>query len=52
MAKHMNYSWQRLREAVVDDPGRFAGGTAVIDPSGLLAVEQEKLSVLISKVER
>jgi len=36
--------WKRLRRFLVADPGRFAGGSAWIDPIGLLAVERERLA--------
>lgn len=34
--------WRRLRRSSVGDLGRWAGGSAVSDPLGLLAVEQER----------
>jgi hypothetical protein len=40
----MRELWKRLRRSLVDDPGQFAGGSAVSDPLGLLAVEQEHLT--------
>ena len=33
---------KRLRRFLTADPGRFAGGSAVSDPLGLLAVERER----------
>ena len=39
---------KRLRRFLTADPGRFAGGSAVSDPLGLLAVERERLAVLRS----
>jgi hypothetical protein len=44
MSKQASMLFQRLRRALTDDPGRFAGGSAVSDPLGLLAVEQEQLA--------
>jgi hypothetical protein len=32
-----------LRKVLTADPGRFAGGSALSDPLGLLAVERERL---------
>ncbi len=43
MAEHMCILLTRLRRSLAADPGRFAGGSAVSDPLGLLAVEQERL---------
>jgi hypothetical protein len=40
----MRKLWKRLRRSLVDDLGQFAGGSAVSDPLGLLAVEQEHLT--------
>ncbi len=40
MAEHMCILLTRLRRSLAADPGRFAGGSAVCDPLGLLAVEQ------------
>src|SRR5689334_12229261 len=39
---------KRLRRFLTADLGRFAGGSAVSDPLGLLAVERERLAVLRS----
>ena len=39
---------KRLRRFLTADPGRFAGGSAVSDPFGLLAIERERLAVLRS----
>ena len=39
---------KRLRRFLTADPGRFAGGSAVSDPLGLLAIERERLAVLRS----
>jgi hypothetical protein len=36
--------WKRLRHYLARDPGRFAGGSAVSDPLGLLAIERERLA--------
>lgn len=41
--------WKRLREYVAAGPGRFAGGSAVIDPFGLLAVESEERSAALRR---
>jgi hypothetical protein len=35
---------KHLSRVLAADPGRFAGGSAVDDPLGLLAVEQEDLT--------
>jgi hypothetical protein len=37
---------KRLRRFLTADPGRFAGGSALSGPLGLLAVERERLAVL------
>ena len=37
-----------LRRFLTANPGRFAGGSAVSDPLGLLAVERERLAALRS----
>jgi hypothetical protein len=42
MVKQLRILWKR----VAADPGRFAGGSAVDDPLGLLAIEQEELARL------
>jgi hypothetical protein len=34
--------WRRLRQFLVGNPGRWAGGSAVNSPLGLLAVERER----------
>jgi hypothetical protein len=36
----------RSGDATTADPGQFAGGSAVSDPLGLLAVERERLAAL------
>jgi hypothetical protein len=46
MVKQLRILWKRLSRALAADPGRFAGGSAVGDPLGLLAVEQEDLTRL------
>jgi hypothetical protein len=48
MVKQASNVRKRLRRFLTDDPGRFAGGSAVSDPLGLLAVERERLAVLPS----
>ena len=48
MAKQTNNVRKRLRKFLTADPGQFAGGSAVSDPLGLLAVERERLAVLRS----
>jgi hypothetical protein len=44
MVKQASFQWKRLRRYLVADPARFAGGSAVSDPFGLLAVERERLA--------
>ena len=48
MVKQASNVRKRLRRFLADDPGRFAGGSAVSDPLGLLAVERERLAALRS----
>ena len=48
MVKQASNVLKRLRRIVTADPGRFAGGSALSDPLGLLAVERERLAVLRS----
>jgi hypothetical protein len=48
MVKQASNVRKRLRRFLTDDPGRFAGGSAVSDPLGLLAVERERLAMLRS----
>ncbi len=48
MVKQASNVRKRLHRFLTDDPGRFAGGSAVSDPLGLLAVERERLAVLRS----
>ena len=38
MTKRASILWHGLRRALTADPGRWAGGSAVNDPLGLLAV--------------
>ena len=45
MVKQASNVRKRLRRFLTADPGRFAGGSAVSDPLGLLAVERERLAV-------
>jgi hypothetical protein len=49
MVKQASNIRKRLRRFLTADPGRFAGGSAVSDPLGLLAVERERLAVLRSR---
>jgi hypothetical protein len=42
MVKQASLQWNRLRRFLIADPGRFAGGSAVSDPLGLLAIERER----------
>jgi hypothetical protein len=42
MVKQASLQWKRLRRSLTADPARFAGGSAVSDPLGLLAVERER----------
>jgi hypothetical protein len=42
MVKQASFQWKRLRRYLIADPARFAGGSAVSDPFGLLAVERER----------
>jgi enoyl-CoA hydratase/carnithine racemase len=42
MVKQASNVRKRLRRFLTADPGRFAGGSAVSDPLGLLAVERER----------
>lgn len=44
MDKQPSGLWEHLRRSLAADPGRFAGGSAVSDPLGLLAVEQERVA--------
>ena len=44
MDKHASLQWKRLRRYLTADPARFAGGSALSDPLGLLAVERERLA--------
>ena len=48
MVKQASSVWKRLTIFLTADPGRFAGGSAVSDPLGLLAVERERLAALRS----
>ncbi len=48
MVKQASNVWKHLRRFLTADPGRFAGGSAVIEPPGLLAVERERLAALRS----
>jgi hypothetical protein len=46
MVKQLRILWKCLSRVLAADPGRFAGGSAVDDPLGLLAVEQQDLTRL------
>ncbi len=46
MVKQLRILRKRPSRALAADPGRFAGGSAMDDPLGLLAVEQEDLTRL------
>jgi hypothetical protein len=48
MVKQARNVWKHLSIFLTADPGRFAGGSAVSDPLGLLAVERERLTALRS----
>jgi hypothetical protein len=48
MIKQASNVRKHLRRFLTADPGRFAGGSAVSDPLGLLAAERERLAVLRS----
>jgi hypothetical protein len=48
MVKQASNVWKHLSIVLTADPGRFAGGSAVSDPLGLLAVERERLAALRS----
>ena len=43
MIKQASKMRKHLRRFLTIDPGRFAGGSAVSDPLGLLATERERL---------
>jgi hypothetical protein len=43
MIKQASNVRKHLRRFLTADPGRFAGGSAVSDPLGLLATERERL---------
>jgi hypothetical protein len=46
MTQQASSLWKRLRGFLTSDLGRFAGGSAVSDPLGLLAVERERVAAL------
>jgi len=48
MIKQASNVRKHLRRFLTADPGRFASGSAVSDPLGLLAVERERLAALRS----
>ena len=48
MIKQASNVRKHLRRFLTTDPGRFAGGSAMSDPLGLLAVERERLAALRS----
>ena len=41
----MSNVWKQIRKFLTTDPGRFAGGSALSDPLGLLADQREVLAV-------
>jgi hypothetical protein len=41
MADFASKLWKHLRRLLPADPGRFAAGSAISDPFGLLAAEEE-----------
>jgi hypothetical protein len=43
MVKQLRILRKRLSRALAADPGRFAGGSALDGPLGLLAVEQQAI---------
>jgi hypothetical protein len=42
MSKQLSTLLTRLRRLLAADPGRYAGGSAVSGPEGLLAIEFER----------
>jgi hypothetical protein len=48
MVKRASQVRKQLGRFLAADPGRFAGGSALSDPLGLLAVERERLAALRS----
>ena len=48
MVKQAGNVRKHLLRFLTADPGRFAGGSAVSDPLGLLAVERERLAAMRS----
>lgn len=48
MIKQASIVRKQLRRFLTADPERFAGGSAVSDPLGLLSVERERLAALRS----
>jgi hypothetical protein len=46
MTRQASKLWKRLRGFLTADLGRFAGGSAVSDPLGLLGVERERVAAL------
>src|SRR5229473_559603 len=44
MVSQASIQFKRLSRYIAADPARFAGGSAVSDPLGLLAVEREQLA--------
>lgn len=49
MIKQASNVRKHLRRFLTADPGRFAGGFALVGPLGLLAVEREGLAALRSR---
>jgi hypothetical protein len=48
MVKRASQVRKQLGRFLAADPGRFAGGSALSDPLGLLAIERERLAALRS----
>ena len=52
MIKQASDVWKHLRRFLTADPGRFAGGSAVSDPLGLLAGQRELLHGMTGRMEQ
>jgi hypothetical protein len=46
MSRKERSLWKRVRQFVIADPTRFAGGSALTETLGLLAIEEQRLSDL------